>query len=70
MSVNRSHSMVDYDPALLYVAAANILMHSAPGTKTKEAINCEGFKQVDIKYDTYRKRIDTLKKKKWHRTRP
>ena len=55
--------MVDYDPALLCVAADNILMHLAPGTQTKEAINCEGFKQVDIKYDTYRKSIEILKKK-------
>ena len=55
--------MGEYDPALLCVAAANILMHSAPGTQTKEAMKCAGFKKVDIKYDTYRKRIEILKKK-------
>ena len=27
-------------------------MHSAPGTQTKEAMKCEGFKKFDIKYDT------------------
>ena len=55
--------MGEYDPALLCVAAANILMHSAPGTQTKEAMKCAGFKQVDVEYDTYRKRIERLKKK-------
>ena len=49
--------MCDYDPSLLYVAAANILMHSSPGTKTKEAMKCAGFKQVDIEYDTYKNLI-------------
>ena len=52
MSVNRSHPMGEYDPALLCVAAANILMQFAPGTQAKEEMKCEGFKQVDIKYDT------------------
>ena len=55
--------MGEYDPALLCVATANILMHSAPGTQTKEAMKCAGFKQVDIEYDTHRKRIERLKKK-------
>ena len=63
MSVNRGHAMGEYDPALLCVATANIMMHSAPGTQTKEAMKCEGFKQVGIEYDTYRKRIGRLKKK-------
>ena len=63
MSVNRSHSMGEYDPNLLCIAPTNILMQSAPGTQTKEAMKCAGFKQVDIKYDTYRKRIEILKKK-------
>ena len=55
--------MGEYDPALLFGAAANILMHSDPGTHTKETTKCAGFKKVDIKYDTYRKRIERLKKK-------
>ena len=63
MSVNHSHSMGGYDPTLLCVATEKILMHSAPGTKTKKVMNCAGFKKVDIKYDTYRKRIEILKKK-------
>ena len=63
MSVNCSHSMGEYDPALLYVAAANILMQSAPGTKTKEDMKCAGFKQFEIEYDTCQKRIERLKKK-------
>ena len=63
MSVNRSHLIGEYDPALLRVATANVLMHSAPGTQTKDAMKCAGFKQVDIKYDTYRKRIERPKKK-------
>ena len=50
-------------PTLLFVDAANILMHSAPGTQTKEMMKCAGFKQVDINYDTYQKRVDKLKKK-------
>ena len=61
--MNRSHLMGEYDPNLLCIAATNILMQSAPGTQTKEAMKCAGFKQVDIKYDTYRKRIEILKKK-------
>ena len=63
MSVNRSHSMGDYDPALLCVAAANTLMHSDPGTQTKETMKCAGFKKVDIRYDTHRKCMERLKKK-------
>ena len=55
--------MGEYDPALLCVYAANILMHSAPGTQTKEIMKCAGFNQVDINYDTYRKRIDKRKRK-------
>ena len=55
--------MVDYDPGLLRVATANILMHLVHGTQTKEVMKCAGFKQVDIKYDTYQKRIEILKKK-------
>ena len=55
--------MAEYDTDLLCVAAANILMHLASETQTKEAMKCEWFKQVDIKYDTYRKRIEILKKK-------
>ena len=38
-------------------------MRSVPGTQTKEAMKCEGFKQADTEYDTYRKRIERLKKK-------
>ena len=38
-------------------------MHSATGTQTKEAMKCAGFKQVEIKYDTYQKCIERLKKK-------
>ena len=53
MSVNRIHSLGKYNPALLCVSASNILMHSAPGTQTKEEMKCAWFKQVDIKYDTY-----------------
>ena len=45
--------MCKYDTALLCVAIDKILMHSAPGTQTKEAIKCAGLKQVDIEYDTY-----------------
>ena len=52
MSVNRSHSMGEYDPALLCVPADNIRMHSSPGTQTKEGMKCAGFTQVDIEYDT------------------
>ena len=63
MSVNSSHSIGEYDPALLCVAAANILMHSAPGTQTKEAMKRAGFKPVDIKYYTYWKRIERMKNK-------
>ena len=63
MSVNRSHSMGDYGPDLFCVSTDNIMMQSAPGTQTKEAMKCAGFKKVDIKYDTYRKRIEILKKK-------
>ena len=48
MGVNRSHSMSEYDYALLCVAAANILMHSAPGAQTKGAMKCAEFKQVEI----------------------
>ena len=55
--------MGEYDPALLFVATANILMHSAPGTQTNEAMKCAGFKQVDIEYDAYRERIEIPKKK-------
>ena len=57
MSVDRSHSIGEYDTAILYVAAANILMHLDPGIQTKEVIKFAGFKQVDIEYDTYQKRI-------------
>ena len=53
----------EYDPAVLYAAAANILVYSAPGTTTKEAMKCSGFKEVDMASDTYRKRIERLKKK-------
>ena len=55
--------MDEYNPALIFVAASNMLMYSDPGTQTKEAMKCVGFKQVDIEYDTYRKRIEILKKK-------
>ena len=64
MSVNHSHTMGEYDPALLFVAADNILMHLSPGTQTKEALKCAGFKQVYIEYDTHRKHIERLKKKR------
>ena len=63
MSVNLSHPMGEYDPALLCVAASKIMMHSAPRTQTKEAMKCAGFKQVDIEYDTYQKCIEIPKKK-------
>ena len=53
MSVNRSHPMCEYDPDLLCVAVANILMHLDPGTQTREAMKCAGFKKAYIKYDTY-----------------
>ena len=55
--------MGEYVPELLCVAAANILMHLDTGTETKEALKCAGFNKVDIEYDTYRKRIERLKKK-------
>ena len=55
--------MCEYDYVLLCVSAANILVYSAPGTKTKEAMKCAGFKQVDIEYDTYWKHIERLKNK-------
>ena len=63
MSVNSSHLIGGYDPTLLCVAVANILMHLAPGTQTKEAMKCAEFKKIDIKYDTYQKHIERLKKK-------
>lgn len=34
-----------------------------PGTKTKEAMKCTGFNEVDIAFDTYHKHIKRLKKK-------
>ena len=55
--------MGEYDPTLLCVAVANILMHLAPGTQTKEAMKCAEFKKIDIKYDTYQNCIERLKKK-------
>ena len=55
--------MGEYDPDLLCVYAAKILIHSVPGTQTKGSTKCAGFKKVDIKYDAYQKRIDILKKK-------
>ena len=55
--------MGEYDLSLLCVAASNILMHLDLGKQTKETMKCAGFKKVDIKYDTYRKRIEILKKK-------
>ena len=55
--------MGEYDPALICVTAANILMHSAPGKQINETMKRAGFKQVDIKYDTYQKLIEILKKK-------
>ena len=55
--------MGEYDPDLLCIAATNILMQSAPGTQTKEEMKCAGLKKIYIKYDTYQKRIDILKKK-------
>ena len=55
--------MGENDTNLLCVDAANILMHSAHGTQTRETMKCAGFKKVDIKYDTYQKRIYKLKKK-------
>ena len=63
MSVNLSNLMGEYDPALRCVYVSNILMHSDTGAQSKEVMKCAGFKQVDIKYDTYRKRIETLKNK-------
>ena len=62
MSSNCSHPMSEYDPALIFVAAASILMHLAPGTQTQEVMKCAEFKQVDIKYDTLKNRIERLKK--------
>ena len=55
--------MGEYYPALLCVAAANILMHLDPGTQTKEAKKCAEFKKVYIEYDTYQNRINIMKKK-------
>ena len=55
--------MGEYDPALICVTAANILMHSAPGKQINETMKRAGFKQVDIKYDTYQKLIEILMKK-------
>ena len=63
MSVNRSHSMDEDDPDLIFVAAANVLTHLDPGTQTREAMKCAGLNQVDIKYDTYRNSIGILKNK-------
>ena len=63
MSVNFSHSMGEYDPTLLCVAIANILIHLAPRTQTNGVMKCEGFKQVDIEYDTCWKCIERPKKK-------
>ena len=54
--------MGEYDHALPCVAAANILMHSAPGTQTKEAMKCAGFNQVDIEYDAYLLKIENQNK--------
>ena len=53
-----------YDPMLLCVAATNILVYSAPDSKTKEAMRYTGLNQCDIAPDTYQKIIDKSKMKK------
>ena len=53
----------EYDPAVLCAAAVNTLVYSVPGTIMKEVMKCAGFKEVDMASDTYRKRIERLKKK-------
>lgn len=50
--------MSSYDPILLCDAAAKILMHSAPGTKTKVAMEVAGFRKLEDEYERYRKRIE------------
>ena len=55
--------MGEYNPALICVATSDILIHSATVTQTKEAMKRAGFKQVSIKYDTYQKRIEIMRKK-------
>ena len=50
--------MSSYDPTLLCDAAAKILMYSAPGTKTKVAMEVAGFQKLDNEYEKYRKRIE------------
>ena len=50
--------MSSYDPISLCDAATKILMHSAPGTKTKVAMEVAGFQNLDKEYGKYRKRIE------------
>ena len=53
----------EYNSIALCNAAANILPHSAPGTKTKVAMRCAGFKNEDISSEMYRKCIERQKMK-------
>ena len=50
--------MWSYDPTLLIDAAAKILLLSAPGTKTKVAMEVAGFQKIEDEYERYRKRIE------------
>ena len=50
--------MLSYDPTLLIDAAAKILLLSAPGTKTKVAMEVAGFQKIEDEYERYRKRIE------------
>ena len=54
--------MDEYNPLALCDAAANILILSAPGTKTKAAMSIAGFKSGDM-LERYRKRIERKKRK-------
>ena len=53
--------MSNYDPHVLCHSAAQILLLSAPDTKTKTAMECAGFKSVDEEYKLYRKRIERMR---------
>ena len=55
--------MDQYNPLALCDAAANILLLSAPGTKTKAAMSIAGFKSSDMMLERYRKRIERQKSK-------
>ena len=53
--------MSSYGPNALCHSAAQILLLSAPETKTKTAMICAGFKSVDTEYYLYRKRIERVR---------